>query len=241
MEYPKLLDAQVANMPLQAITEILGTDGLIQRFVIEVGKLATASAQEEVNQAFLVASHLHSGDKRVREPYLSHPLRVAIRMMIYYGVTDADVLSAALMHDCVEDHSDMLTRGDDEAGKPEALLTLEEWFNLRVSRLVGGVTNPDFDPALDKNVQYLEHLSHIVEADDPWFSVIKLSDFTDNATGLIYTTGPKVQRSAIKYLPAVPILRSALDRPNFPLSRSVITHIHQQLDLTIARLTPLAS
>ena len=40
----------------------------------------------------------------MREPYLNHLLRVAIRMMHHYQVRDVDVIVAGLLHDAVEDH-----------------------------------------------------------------------------------------------------------------------------------------
>lgn len=43
-------------------------------------------------------------DRRQREPYLNHLLRVAIRVISHYGVRDAEVVCAALLHDAVEDH-----------------------------------------------------------------------------------------------------------------------------------------
>lgn len=52
-----------------------------------------------------MASQLHAGDQRQSEPYINHPLRVAIRIMSHYGVRDPDVVAAALLHDSVEDHA----------------------------------------------------------------------------------------------------------------------------------------
>jgi hypothetical protein len=71
--------------------------------------------------------------------------------------------------------------------------------------------------------------------------VIKLADFTDNATGLIYTTGPKVKKLATKYLQVVPILLKAIERPDMPLSPKAKAHIRQQLILTYDRLAMLAA
>ncbi|MGH3218682.1 MAG: hypothetical protein ACRDPY_08230 [Streptosporangiaceae bacterium] len=43
--------------------------------------------------------------------------------------------------------------------------------------------------------------------------MIKASDFTDNAVGIIHTTGPKLSRLARKYGPLVPALRALILRP----------------------------
>ena len=39
-------------------------------------------------------TRLHAGDRRQREPYACHPLRVAIRILSHYRVTDPDVAGA---------------------------------------------------------------------------------------------------------------------------------------------------
>jgi len=66
---------------------------------------------------------------------------------------------------------------------------------------------------------------------------VKLSDFTDNATGIHYSEGPKLKKWANKYLPIVPIMQHALLREDLPLSGEVKEHIHKQLDLTSERLS----
>lgn len=241
METQEVSTAQIAKMPLHAITEMLGKEGLVRRFDYEVGRLAVADRQE-VNDAFLVSNELHANDPRQREPYINHPLRVASRMMVHYAVKDPDVIAAGLMHDCAEDHYRELTPFGLTPNKDAAIDTIEVWFNDRVARLVASVTNPNFDPDRDKNEQYIEHLKHVVDLPDPWPSVIKLSDFTDNATGLIYTDNAfMVKKLSRKYLPVVPVLRAALNRNDFPLDHSVVSHIDGQLDLTTERLSLMAA
>jgi hypothetical protein len=60
--------------------------------------------------------------------------------------------------------------------------------------------------------------------------VIKASDFTDNAVGLIHTTGPKLGKLASKYRPLVPVLRELILRPDTPLAPDVKDMIATQLD-----------
>lgn len=234
-------DAQLKGMPLHAITEVYGTSGLLQRFDYETANRFGSEEQLLIRHASLVARALHSEDQRVREPYANHLLRVASRMMVHYAITDPDVISAGLLHDSVEDHAAELSPAYTKEPVREALQTLATWFNPAVSSLVKGVTNPEFDPKSDKNEQYLAHLSQITAYEDPRPLVIKLSDFTDNATGIMYTSGPKVLRLATKYLPAIPIFKESLERSDLPLEREVIIHIRQQLDLTEAHLGAITS
>ncbi|MFG3698077.1 HD domain-containing protein [Micromonospora sp. NPDC047620] len=234
MEFP----AYLATMPMHAITEIHGEPGLLARFRLELRAFDEA-ARERLTEALDLAAELHRDDRRVREPYLNHLLRVAIRMMHHYQVRDVDVIVAGLLHDAVEDHPDELAgehAGDDATAA--ALAVLAERFGPRVARLVGAVTNPAYDPGRDKHVQYREHVAASL-AREPWARVIKISDFTDNGVGVIHTVGPKVASSAAKYRPLVPVYRDLVTRPDTPLSAPVKRHILDQLDLAEERFSAI--
>jgi (p)ppGpp synthase/HD superfamily hydrolase len=94
----------VATMPLHAITSMYGEQGLRARFAAEA-QTWPGPDQARLNRALDLAARLHAADRREREPYVNHLLRVAIRVMSHYGVRDADVACAALLHDAVEDHA----------------------------------------------------------------------------------------------------------------------------------------
>jgi hypothetical protein len=224
--------AYLATMPLHAITEVYGEDGLRQRFALEVAGFAVPD-RERLTAALELAAHLHRDDRRVREPYLNHLLRVAIRIMSHYGVDDIDVIVAALLHDAVEDHPDELG-GDTEA----ALAELARRFNPRVAGLVRAVTNPAHDPERDRHEQYRTHVAESLDR-HPWARVIKVSDFTDNGVGVIHTTGPKVHSSATKYRPLVPVFRDLVSRADTPLSGPAKAHIMDQLDLAESRFAAI--
>src|SRR5690349_7401811 len=104
----------VATMPLHAITSMYGEQGLRARFAAEV-QTWPGPDQARLNRALDLAARLHAADRREREPYVNHLLRVAIRVMSHYGVRDADVACAALLHDAVEDHAADLAAGGREA------------------------------------------------------------------------------------------------------------------------------
>ena len=97
----------LAAMPLHAITALHGEAGLRERFAIEIASFPDGD-RLRVERALELAARLHAGDRRQREPYVNHLLRVAIRIITYYGVRDADVICAALLHDAVEDHAEQL-------------------------------------------------------------------------------------------------------------------------------------
>ena len=216
----------LATMPLHAITSTYGEAGLRERFAAEIASWPGPD-RRRMEQALDLAARLHAGDRRDREPYLNHLLRVAIRIMTYYGVRDTDVICAALLHDSVEDHPAELAGG--AADPAAALAVLAAEFGPRVAELVSAVTNPQYVPGRDPDEQYREHVADSLRG-NPWARVIKVSDFTDNGAGLMHTTGPRVHRLAGKYAPLVPVLAELIARPDTPLSAAAKERISAQLD-----------
>jgi hypothetical protein len=215
----------LAATPLHAITALHGEAGLRERFAMEIASFPDANRQR-LERALDLAATLHAADRRQREPYVNHLLRVATRIITHYKVQDADVICAALLHDAVEDHATELTPG---GGQQEALAEIVAQFGDRVAEMVSAVTNPEYEPGRDKHEQYREHVAASLEA-SPWARVIKASDFTDNGVGLIHTSGPKLAKLAGKYAPLVPVLRELIARPDTPLSDEVKVHILGQLN-----------
>jgi HD domain-containing protein len=215
----------LAAMPLHAITALHGEAGLRERFAIEI-EAFPGPDRARIECALHLASRLHAGDRRQREPYVNHLLRVATRIISHYGVRDRDVVCAALLHDAVEDHASDLAPG---GGQTEALAVVAAEFRDRVAALVAAVTNPGPEPGKDRHTQYREHVAASLAA-SPWARVIKASDFTDNGVGLIHTTGPRLRQLASKYAPVVPVLRDLITRSDTPLSGEVKDKIAAQLD-----------
>ena len=226
----------VATMPLHAITSTYGEEGLRARFAVEIETWPEPD-QRRLNQALDLAARLHAADRREREPYVNHLLRVAIRIMSHYGVHDTDVVCAALLHDAVEDHAAELAPG---GGRPDALAVLAAEFGPRVAGLVAAVTNPQYDPDRDPHEQYREHVADSLRR-DPWARVIKASDFTDNGVGLIHTTGPRLRRLAGKYAPLVPVLQEVIALSDTPLGDPARQRILTQLGQAADRFAAILS
>jgi (p)ppGpp synthase/HD superfamily hydrolase len=184
--------------------------------------------------ALALASRLHAADQRQHEPYANHLLRVTIRILSRYRVADPDVACAALLHDAVEDHAASIAPG----GRAAALAVLARQFGVRTAELVAAVTNPDWEPGRDEHEQYREHVLASLAA-SPWARVIKASDFTDNAVGIIHLTGPKLAKLARKYAPLVPALRELILRPDTPLEDDVKDLISGQLDAARERFAAI--
>jgi HD domain len=214
----------LAVMPLHAITTLYGEKALRERFALETARLDSTADRRQVNRALQLADGLHALDRRQREPYVNHLLRVALRIICHYETRDTDVICAALLHDAVEDHADDLSP-DGQAG---AFTALAAAFGSQVADLVAAVTNPVWEPGCDKDDQYREHVTTSL-ASCPHARVIKVSDFTDNGAGLIHTIGPKVARLARKYAPLVPVLADLITQPDTPLPDHVKARVLDQL------------
>jgi hypothetical protein len=226
----------LATMPLHAITSTYGEPGLRDRFAAEIASWPEAD-RERMEAALALAGRLHAADRRDWEPYVNHLLRVAIRIISYYRVRDADVVCAALLHDAVEDHAAELAGGAADA-VPTALAAVAAEFGPRVAELVGAVTNPAYAPDRDAHEQYREHVEQSLR-DCPWARVIKASDFTDNGVGLIHSTGPRLHKLAGKYAPLVPVLRELIARSDTPLDAAAKEHILSQLGRAADRFAAL--
>jgi hypothetical protein len=225
----------LAAMPLHAITALHGESGLRERFAIEIAEFSDGD-RIRCQRALELAAQLHASDRRQREPYVNHLLRVAIRIITYYGVRDPDVICAALLHDAVEDHARELTAGE---GQQAALAALAEQFGDRVAEFVAAVTNPPHEPGRDRHEQYREHVAASLQA-SPWARVIKASDFTDNGVGLIHTTGPRLDQLASKYAPLVPVLAELVARADTPLGDDAKARILGQLDRARQRFAAIS-
>jgi (p)ppGpp synthase/HD superfamily hydrolase len=150
----------LATMRLHTITSVHGEDGLRERLLIEAGRFP-ATDRARIDAALAWMSRLHQRDRRQREPYACHPLRVTIRILSHYRVTHADVACAALLHDAVEDHADEIVPG---GGREAALAVLAGQFGGRTAQLVAAVTNPAYKPGRDKHQQYREHVIASLQA-----------------------------------------------------------------------------
>lgn len=224
----------IAEMPLHAITSVHGEAGLRERLNVDIASFPTGGRQQ-IERALELAARLHAADRRQREPYVCHLLRVSIRTISHYRVADPDIACAGLLQDSVEDRASDLAAGSDHAA---AQAVLAGQFGDRVAGLVAAVTNPPWQPGADEHEQYRAHVTESLAA-NPWARVIKVSDFTDNAVGLIHTTGPRLSRLAGKCAPLVPVLRGLILRHDTPLDADVKQRIAGQLDSAAARFAAI--
>ena len=137
----------------------------------ELGHLVPAETAARVGEAvrFAVACH---GDQRrpTGAPYLDHLLEALEVLVRGAGVTDADVLCAAVLHDVVED-------------TPCTLEQVSATFGPQVAELVGWVTIPEPGPGQNKSEVKQAYLRRLRDA-PPRARLVKLADRASNVQTL---------------------------------------------------------
>ena len=113
-------------------------------------------------KALSFAAHKHRDQRRKdaeASPYINHPIALADVLVNEGGVTDVEVLAAALLHDTVED----------TATTPAEL---ESAFGARVARIVAEVTDDTALPKAERKRLQVEHAASI----SPEAKLVKLAD-----------------------------------------------------------------
>ncbi len=116
------------------------------------------------------AAVAHSGQFRKgadKQPYIVHPIAVATILMEVGRVSDMDVLTAAILHDVLEDTDTM----------PD-VLTMR--FGERVASLVGELTKPRGLSTAQSREAVLARAPSM----SPGAAAVKLADMAANATDL---------------------------------------------------------
>jgi (p)ppGpp synthase/HD superfamily hydrolase len=159
------------------------------------------------------AARAHAGQLRKdgRTPYASHPVRVALVVRCVFGVDDPDVLTAAVLHDTIEDTT---TDYDDIA----------ERFGPRVADWVRLLTKDKRLPDDEREEDYARGL-----ADADWqVQVIKLADVFDNLND-VGSDDPVRRERALRrgrfYLNRMSANLREPARPAFALVETLVTSI----------------
>ena len=102
-------------------------------------------------KALAFAAHKHRDQRRkdpAASPYINHPIALTNVLVNEGGVTDVEVLAAALLHDTVEDTDTT----------PEELV---EAFGARIAHIVAEVTDDKALPKAERKRLQIEHAPHL--------------------------------------------------------------------------------
>ena len=158
--------------------------------------------------SFAARAHRHQVRKDGETPYAAHPFRVCLIVRHVFGIDDPKVLTAALLHDTIEDTP---TDYDDVADR----------YGPEVAEWVAALTK---DMRLPEDAREAEYRRALAGADWPVF-VCKLADVYDNlsdSASLSVKGREKGIARATEYLNAM--------RPTLPKqARVAFTIVEQKL------------
>ena len=142
---------------------------LTSRLILHAGEGPIA----QVRLAFEIAERAHAGQMRDEgTPYILHPLRVAISLVDELNIYSARMVSAALLHDVIE---------DSETTREQ----IAEMFGEQVARAVWLLTKLE-------TVSLQEYLAAIEAAPETGAPIVKLCDRLDNLRHL--ARSPKLEK-----------------------------------------------
>jgi guanosine-3',5'-bis(diphosphate) 3'-pyrophosphohydrolase len=128
--------------------------------------------------AFAARAHRHHLRKDGQTPYVSHVFRVCLIVRHLFGVDDPDALTAAVLHDTIEDTT---TDFDDIA----------EHFGRRVAEWVALLSKDKRRVDEEREQEYVDGLRRAC-----WqVRVCKLADIYDNLTDMAHTRPEQRQRT----------------------------------------------
>ena len=166
------------------------SDKLFKELLLNVkGYIKDEKQIRMITNAYLCADFLHSGQKRKSgEEYIIHPISVALILSRVYA--DADTISAALLHDVIEDTKDFVITDKDIA-------TI---FNETVSKLVFGVTKIKKLDFKSREEEVATNNRKIIMSlnDDIRIIIIKLADRLHNMQTLNYLRPFKQKENALE-------------------------------------------
>src|SRR5215213_2229705 len=129
--------------------------------------------------SFAARAHRNQVRKDGQTPYAAHPFRVCLIVRHVFGIDDPEFLTAALLHDTIEDTT---TDYDD----------LEERFGARVAGWVANLSKDSRLPDEEREAAYMATLA----AAEPAVKVVKLADIFDNLTDSRHLSPKARQRTA---------------------------------------------
>ncbi len=151
-------------------------------------------------KALALAEEIH--EKQVRrpgksltaQPYIIHPMRVALVLLEELEYRDTEVIAAALLHDVLENSDGKVKTAD-----------LEQQFTGNIALMVSTLSKPPRDAALSRGQQLTTYYDRISQAPIPT-RLIKLSDRLDNVRESIDSIDTEFQDDYLKqtmkiYLP----------------------------------------
>ncbi|MCS6884021.1 MAG: HD domain-containing protein [Acidobacteriota bacterium] len=141
-----------------------------------------------IKSALTLAEEVHAGAYRKprkgadqADPYIVHPIRVALILTEELGINDSDMIIAALLHDVVEDSGGSVT-----------IASIRTRFGATVADMVNTLTKPSSSD-VPKQMQLDSYYKALLAAPEKTRKV-KLADRLDNIREALLTSDVAFQR-----------------------------------------------
>lgn len=144
--------------------------------------------------AFATIKHQGQIRKFSGEEYIAHPIRVAMILTMY--TNDHKLLSAAILHDTIEDTN---TTFDEINTK----------FGRDIADIVKSLTN---DPEEIKRIGKTQHLLEKISKMDTSTLLIKLADRLDNVSDITFDPTSKLYNWSLSYAAQTNILLDQIEK-----------------------------
>lgn len=142
-----------------------------QEVAPELRRLLPTATCDKVAEAVMFALRFHGDQKRpTGAPYVEHLLEALEVLVRGAGVTDPDVLCAAVLHDVVED-------------TPCTVAGVRASFGDRIADIVTWLTKPEAEDGADKKAVKETYLKRLADAPDDAI-LVKLADRASNVQTL---------------------------------------------------------
>jgi guanosine-3',5'-bis(diphosphate) 3'-pyrophosphohydrolase len=167
---------------------------------------ATITPERRLLEAISFASRAHQGQLRKdgKTPYSSHPFRVCLIVRQVFGIADPAVLTAAVLHDTIED-------------TPADYDDLAEHFGDEAAKWVGMLSK---DMRIEEGER--ERLYKATLQTSPWqVKVCKLGDIYDNLCDSQHLSEEKRQRTLERSRGYLDVLKDLSLPADHPVSKAV--------------------
>lgn len=163
-------------------------------------------SHQSLRDALKLATAAHEGQTRAEGvPYITHCVEVAKIIYEEWGIEDENILSAALLHDTIED-----TLAKDN---PVTYQHISQKFGTHVADLVDGVSKFRSEKSLSKEEGDRETIRKVFDRNlvDPVVGVLKLADRLHNMRTLTAVAPEKSCRKPERQLIIMPPWRNHLE------------------------------
>lgn len=155
------------HIDLNTLNDPVATEALLYRLARE--SLPERDI-ERIRVAHAIAARSHERQRRNdNQPYIIHPVRVAVFLLGVIGIKDPDILAAALLHDVVED-------------SPTTVAEIRSALGKRVADYVEKLTRwrPKGESEDHRVRSKRESWAKVMRSEFP-VRIIKAADYLDNA------------------------------------------------------------